>query len=332
MPGTETRRWPWLVVLVMALGGAALLHCRYAHPGLGALVDGRAEGPWTFQYPGGARLAEGPYHQGTMAGAWTYWFENGQQALAGSYAQGARTGEWRSWLPDGSQDGLAVFRDGKEISRRDLQPRPADAGGQAHLDAAVLAGALPLRSLAGQVLAFALVRHHAAWKGLNTLMEELRALPSAGGSNAAEDLVATWPLPLAQAFGDIAAEVLHNASCLFGCPFKLCPDLPAEPGFGPLCSDLVQQILGDPKLSRENAHAVTRGLARRQHPRTPDPEDLPGIGIQDAFSDAIEAHGLAGLSEGVKKEAAEVMDSPQLNGSAEEDRMHYRKLLREAGY
>ena len=74
--------------------------------GKGELV--RGAGTWRSFYPGGKRLAEGPYAASLPHGAWTFYHPSGHVAAEGSFVRGERDGAWRFYYDTAGKAPIAA--------------------------------------------------------------------------------------------------------------------------------------------------------------------------------------------------------------------------------
>ena len=71
---------------------------------LGAMKNGKQEGPWTFHYPNGKLKEKGTYKDGSWHGPYISFWDNGQIEMIGSYKNGWLEGRWVAYDRDGRKD------------------------------------------------------------------------------------------------------------------------------------------------------------------------------------------------------------------------------------
>ncbi len=103
----------------------------------GRVMNGKAEGRWTYYYesgekqsetnfiddvrhgytvhywPNGLKKDEGVYLDGKLQGKWTAWFENGQKEREGNLEQGKETAMWYTWDRTGQKTGDYYYGNGQ---------------------------------------------------------------------------------------------------------------------------------------------------------------------------------------------------------------------------
>jgi len=144
-----------LAVLLAACDGTEPVEARYAESGnlrYEGRVSGvgearRAEGEWTFRYPGGEVQAHGEFESGALPGEealfsdhtvvpaegregwWTFTDTEGRLTAEGDYVLGARDDLWTTWYENGHQCCTGKFLGGLEHGyhvRWDSQGRRRD--------------------------------------------------------------------------------------------------------------------------------------------------------------------------------------------------------------
>lgn len=67
----------------------------------GAIVNGKAEGIWSWWYPNGQKMSEGIFVAGKRNGTWTTWYEDGSKKSIGIYADDRLNGQHILWYKNG---------------------------------------------------------------------------------------------------------------------------------------------------------------------------------------------------------------------------------------
>ena len=78
---------------------------------------GKLHGKTEAWWPKGQLMLTTTYSNGRRHGPTRSYFENGQLSAEGEFDQGLHHGTWRAWYEDGSKHKVAVFEEGREISR-----------------------------------------------------------------------------------------------------------------------------------------------------------------------------------------------------------------------
>jgi antitoxin component YwqK of YwqJK toxin-antitoxin module len=82
----------------------------------GNIVNGVADGKWTYWHENGQMWNERNYKDGRYHGKQTAWHENGQMSGEGKYINGKIDGKWIEWDKNGLVNWVGTYKDGKCIS------------------------------------------------------------------------------------------------------------------------------------------------------------------------------------------------------------------------
>lgn len=82
---------------------------------MGAMSQGRENGPWQMWWENGNLQAVGVFNNGDPDSVWTYYDENGVLTRTGGFADGMEEGEWIYYNSDGSVAGKGQYHYGRMI-------------------------------------------------------------------------------------------------------------------------------------------------------------------------------------------------------------------------